>query len=66
MNLFPINIQVFPKTISSDLVQSISMDNIPSSNLFFLYDEEEHKKRKILENRKLIIEKIFEEYNKRK
>jgi hypothetical protein len=66
MNLFPINIQVFPKTISSDLVQSIPIDNITSSNLFFLYDEEEHKKRKILENRKLIIEKIFEEYNKRK
>lgn len=66
MNLFPIHKQVFPKTISSDLVQSIPIDNITSSNLFFLYDEEEHKKRKILENRKLIIEKIFEEYNKRK
>ena len=60
MKRFPINIQVFSKTISSDLVQSIPIDNIPSSNLFFLYDEEEHKKRKILENRKLIIEKIFE------
>lgn len=66
MNLFPIAKQVFSKTISSDLVQSIPIDNIPSSNLFFIYDEEEHKKRKILENRKLIIEKIFEEYNKRK
>lgn len=60
MNLFPLHKQVFPKTISSDFVQSIPIDNIPSSNLFFLYDEEEHKKRKILENRKLIIEKIFE------
>lgn len=66
MNLFPIHKQVFSKTISSDLVQSISMENIPSSNLFFLYYEEEHKKRKILENRKLIIEKITKEYNKRK